>query len=235
MSFSLPVQVIPVGDEWPMVGLRGSYPVDKDGAPVILLDQRRNGDQERKLGILRPAPPRGSGRPLIVGDPLESMGTTAWDGLDADLRPATDARIPQHAVLVALATALNRAPSGGAALQPRTLVWSPGNQCLAAGSWTKEEERLLGAIRARCDALGFRPRLVLLLPPWPVDDQDDARTRRESLRKSAAQIGWVVIDAGRAAGNAEDANRIGDQVFTAAPTGTAQTAIHDLLAAELLR
>jgi hypothetical protein len=235
LTLRLPLRVVPVADEWPMTSLRGSYPVDAQGAPVVLLLQRRNADQERKLGLLHPSPPRGRGRALLVGDPLEALGTTAWDGLDADLRPALDPRLPQHAVLVALASALNRAPSGGAALQPRTLVWSPGNQALTAGTWTTEEERLLGAIKVRCDALGFRPRLVLLLPPWPVEFLDAARTRRNSLRKAAGQLGWVVLDAARVAGDADDANRVGEQVFTASPTGPAQTAIRDLLAEELAR
>jgi hypothetical protein len=209
--------------------------VDADDVPVVLLDQRRSVDQERRLALLRSIPPRPGGRPLVVGDPLEALGRDVWEGLDADVRPATDAQRPDHAALVALAKALNRAPSGGAALSPRTLVWSPGNGILFAGPWTGEEERLLHAVRARCDALGFRPRLVLLLPPWPADLEDEARARRETLRRCAAQLGWVVIDAARAAGEATSANRMGDGVFTRYPLGEAQAAIRRLLADELAR
>ena len=235
MSRSLPLRVVAVEDEWPLAALRGSFPVDAEGVPVVLLDQRRSADQERRLAVLRPAPPRPAGRALLVGDPLTALGHDAWEGVDADLRPAGDDRRPEHAVLVALALALNRAPSGGAALTPRTLIWSPGNAVLLAGPWSGEEERLLRAIRGRCDALGFRPRLVLLLPPWPIGFADEARSRRETLRRSAAQLGWVVIDAARAAGDAEDANRVGDAVYTRYPVGEAQQAIRNVIIQELTR
>jgi hypothetical protein len=231
----MPLHIVAVEDEWPLAALRGSYPVDAEGVPVVLLDQRRTADQERRLAVLRPVPSRPAGRPLVVGDPLTALGRDAWEGLDADLRPALDERRPEHAVLVALAQALNRTPAGGAALTPRTLIWSPGNAGLLAGPWSGEEERLLRAIRGRCDALGFRPRLVLLLPPWPIGFAEEARSRRETLRRSAAQLGWVVIDAARAAGDGEDANRVGEAVFTRYPVGEAQQAIRNLIAQELTR
>ncbi|MCK6487851.1 MAG: hypothetical protein L6R48_05825 [Planctomycetes bacterium] len=229
----LGVRVVDAREDWPLARLQDGYPVDAAGLPVVLLDQRRNADRERKLALLRRDPPRGEGRALVVGDPLEALGRTAWEGLDAECRPAQDDRHPQHAVLVALAQAINRTPAGGAALDPRTIVWCPGNQVLAGGAWDAEEERLLGVVRTRCEALGFRPRLVLALPPLPVDGREHAQERRELLRRSANQLGWVVLDLARAAGEPEDANQVGEQVFTTNPNGTAQERMRAALAGEL--
>lgn len=233
LALGLPVRVVDAREDWPLARLQDGYPVDAAGVPVVLLDSRRNADRERKLALLRRDPPRGEGRALVVGDPLEALGRSVWEGLDAETRPAPDDRHPHHAVLVALAQALNRAPAGGAALDPRTILWCPGNQVLAGGAWDPEEERLLGAVRTRCEALGFRPRLVLALPPLPVDQKERAQERRELLRRSANQLGWVVVDLARAAGEPEEANRVGEQVFTANPNGAAQERMRELLAGEL--
>jgi hypothetical protein len=235
MALRLAVRVVDAREDWPLDRLRDGHPVDAAGDPVVLLDQRRNADRERRLALLRTDPPRGGGRALVVGDALEALGRSAWEGLDAECRAVAEERLPHHAVLVELARALNRAPAGGAALEPRTLVWCPGNRVLEGGECDPEEERLLGAVRSRCDALGFRPRLVLALPPLPLDRQEAAQERRELLRRSANQLGWVVLDLARAAGAPEQANRVGDQVFTAYPNGEAQQRLRELLAGELER
>lgn len=232
---ALPLRIADAREPWPCAALRDGYPVDAAGVPVVLLDRRRQADQERKLALLRQDPPRGEDRAVLVGDPLAAFGEDAWQGLDALARPAADQRFPEHAALVALAQALNPVPAGGAALRPRTIVWSPGNQVLAGGAWSPEEERLLAALRSRCEALALRPRLVLALPPLPVDGREQAEERRDLLRRSANQLGWVVLDLARAAGDPEQANRLGEQVFATYPVGAARERMRAALASELAR
>ncbi len=225
----LPLRLIDVRQAWPLAAMRDGFPVDAAGVPTILVDRRRDPSGERQWNLLARDLPRGLGQPLVVGDPLADLGGDAWKGLTAELRIAVDDRHPQHAVLVALATLPQPLP--------RTLVWSPGNGALFGGAWTAEEERLLGAVRSRCAALGAMPRLVLLLPPIPLDPglQALARTRREQLARSAGFQGWSVVDLDAVAGPAETANRVADGLFTRHPIGEARARITAAIADELRR
>jgi hypothetical protein len=226
---SLPLRLADVRQPWPLAALRDGFPVDADGVPTILVDRRRDPASERQWNLLARELPRGTGRPVVVGDPLADLGADAWVGLDAECRPALDDRHPQHAVLVALADL--------AQPTPRTLVWSPGNGALFGGAWTAEEERVLAAIRSRCAALGAMPRLVLLLPPIPLDPElrEQAVERREVLARSAGFQGWAVLDLEAIAGPAEVANRVADGLFTRHPIGPARARITEAIVAELRR
>jgi hypothetical protein len=95
---------------------------------------------------------------------------------------------------------------------------------LFGGAWSPEEERILGVIRTRCERLGVMPRLILALPPWPLDQRlrDQAKERREVLVHSATRLSWAVIDLARAAGEPEEANKVAPEVFTRYPLGEAQ-------------
>ena len=225
----LPLRLADVRQPWPLTTLRDGFPVDAAGVPTILVDRRRDPASERQWKLLSADLPRGTGQPLLVGDPLADLGGDAWQGLSAERRIAVDDRHPQHAVLVALAILPQPLP--------KTLVWSPGNGALFGGAWTAEEERLLGAVRSRCAALGAMPRLVLLLPPTPLDPelQEQARTRREQLSRSAGFQGWSVVDLEAIAGPAETANRVADGLFTRHPIGDARRRISEAIAAELRR
>jgi hypothetical protein len=232
--YPLRVRVSAARNAWPMVSLENGFPVDQDGVPVVLVDHRRGTREERMWTFLDGVESRPSGRALLVGDPMLALGQSAWTGLDAEQRAVHDERYPQHAVLVALAQVF--AASTTADSLPRTLVWCPGNQVLYGSAWSAEEERLLGAIRTRCERLGKMPRLIICLPPMPVDAHlaDLARERRELLQRSASRLGWVVVDFARAAGPAAQANLVSPSVFTRYPQGEAlvrmRTALQSALA-----
>lgn len=214
---------------WPLAALVDGFPVDAEGLPVVLVDQRRDPAVERQWKLLVQDLPRGTGPAVVIGDPLEALGESVFAGLEADCRVAVDDRRSDHAALVALAGALDPVP--------RTLIWSPGNANLFLGTWTPEEERVLAVVRSRCAALGAQPRCVLLLPPIPVDAalHESARERREMLTRSAAFQGWQVIDAERLAGPAAEANRVADGLFTRHPIGPARERIVAALRGELAR
>jgi hypothetical protein len=217
---------------WPMVALRNGFPVDAAGVAVVLSDHRRDLADERLFSLLEGGYARPHGTPWLVGDPLAALGDDAWRGLAAEAHPAMDERYPLNAVLVALA-ALPTAPSQ----LPRTIIWCPGNQALFGGAWTSEEERLLGALRTRCEHLGAMPRLVLALPPLPVDAdlQAQAQERRELLQRSAVLLQWVVLDLAPVCGDPAQANQVAPGVTTRNPCGAAQERIRAALREALAR
>ncbi len=223
----LPLRLIGVGDPWPHAGLRAGFPVDADGVPIILLTKRRDWDLERRYAMFKPQLPRPTGEPLLVGDRLEALGASPWDGLEAERRPIDAIRYPHHAALVALADLPDPLP--------RTLVWSPGNNVIRQRAWTEEETRLLEVIYKRCELAGVMPRLVLILPPVPVnrDVRKEAETRRKSLRKAALRLQWRVIDVDRVCGPAEEANQVSPGLYTTYPVPRAQSALRDRLAETL--
>ncbi len=219
-------------EPWPLADLKNGFPVDAKGRPVVLLDRRRDLKDERLWKFVDGVDVRPEGRAWIVGDPLEAMGSDLWAGLDAEPHPAIDERYPQHAVLVALA----KLPREAAAM-PRSIVWCPGNQVLFGGAWSAEEERMLGVIRTRCQHLGVMPRLILALPPMPVDEnlRALAKDRRELLMRSASLLSWVVIDLAKAAGDPEQANRVAASVYTRYPLKDAQERMRGVLREALAR
>lgn len=227
--FPLALRLSDAREPWPFHHLVGGFPVDADGVPVVLLDQRRDPATERQWRLLAQDLPRGSSRALVVGDPLEALGDSLFTDLDARCVVATDDRRSDHAVLVALAGSLDPVP--------RSLIWSPGNANLFFGTWSGEEERVFGAIRSRLTALGAQPRCAVLLPPIPVDVELRAlaEERRSLLARSAAFQGWQVLDAETIAGPAETANRMADGLFTRHPIGDARERIRNALVAELAR
>jgi hypothetical protein len=227
LKATIAVRVADARERWPLAGLKDGFPVDDHGVPVVLLDRRRNAADERKWDLMRAKLPRPDGQALVVGDPMDALGSDAWGAAQADKRVATDQRYPHHAVLVALAN-LER---------PRTIVWCPGNQALFGAAWNEEEERVLALVRTRCEALGIRPRLVLLAPPLPIDEplHEQAQARRDLLINSASMQGWAVLDLERIAGPAEKANQVRDGLFTRYPTGDAQKRVQQALADELER
>ncbi len=230
------LRVVPAAEPWPLAALREGFPVDAQGASIVLLDHRRDANQERKWALLNSLQrPRPAGRAVVVGDTLAAMGASAFDGLDARIRVAVDDRQPTHAQLVGLA--LDMAEWGDQ--PPRTILWSPGNRALLNNTWTPEEERFLGVVRTRCEALGVWPRLVLVLPPSPIDDREPVRKlaaeRRDQLRRGAANQGWVVLDVERLAGPAEESYRIADRVFAEGPVGEPREHLTAALRAELAK
>ncbi len=224
-AFELGIRLADAREPWPLAALKDGFPVDDKGIPVVLIDRRRKADEERKWGALRTSMPRPTGKAVVVGDPLEALGADTWSTLDAELRPALDERFPHHAVLVALAK-LDK---------PRTIIWSPGNQALFGAAWTEEEERVLGVVRSRCEALSIQPRLVLVAPPIPMDEvlKEQSATRRDLLIRSANTQGWAVLDIERLVGSAESANKVREGLFTRYPNGPAQQKIVQALKDEL--
>lgn len=236
-SFPITVRIVDAREAWPITSLGGNgFPVDADGRAVVLQDRRRGTREERVWSFLDAGEVRPTGRAVLVGDALEALGSRVWDGLDADARPASDERYPHHAVLIALGVILGEGTGEARSRLPRTLVWSPGNQALIGGAWSAEEERVLGVVRTRCEHLGVMPRLVLALPPLPVEPHLQARAveRRDLLLRSANRLGWIVVDLAKAAGAPEEANRVAPQVFTTYPLAPAQermrAALKDALA-----
>jgi hypothetical protein len=214
---------------WPLTRLVDGYPVDEAGVPVVLLASRPQPARERTWALIRKDLPRPEGRPLLVGDPLAAWQDNAWSGLDAETRPATDLVKPHHACLVALATLPQTLP--------RTVIWCPGNDSIQVGEADPEEVRFLGAVRERFTSLGAQPLLLLALPPRPVEARLQAAhdARREALIAEADRTGWRLLDLARAAGDAETANRVGDNVFTTYPAGEAMGRIRDMLRAALVK
>jgi hypothetical protein len=236
----LPLRVVDAAAEWPLIALREGFPVDAQGVPVVLLDHRRDANDERKWKLLTAIQrPRPAGQAVLIGDLLTGLGASAFSDLGLRLRIATDERMPTHAQLVGFA--LDAAGWGDKPLEtgPRTLLWSPGNQALLANTWSQEEERFLGVVRTRCEALGVFPRLTLVLPPAPIDDRVPAHElalqRRDQLRRAAANQGWVVLDVARVAGEAEESYRIADRVFAAGPVGAGRERLAAALRTELER
>jgi hypothetical protein len=235
-SFPIDLRVVDAREAWPLVRLSNGFPVDQDGKAVVLQDRRRGTREERVWSLLDGGGTRPDGRAVVVGDPLEAMGSRVTTGLEADLRVAGDERYPHHAVLIALAGILGDHATGSSPW-PRTIVWCPGNQTLLGGAWSPEEERVLGAVRTRCERLEIAPRLVLALPPLPVEAHLQARAaeRRDLLLRSANRLGWVVVDLARAAGAPDEANRVAPQVFTTYPLGAAQERMRSALREALAR
>jgi len=226
----LPLRVEPAtAPVWPLAKLIDGYPVDEAGVPVILLASRPQPARERIWAPLRKDLPRPEGRALIVGDRLEAWNDSPWNGLDAEVRPATDLVKAHHACLVALA----KLPQP----LPRTLIWCPGNEAIQVGEHDPEEGRLLGVLRERFAALGALPVLVLALPPRPVERRLQAAhdARREALVAEADRTGWRLADLARAAGDPESANKVGDNVFTAYPAGEAMGRVREVLKASLAK
>jgi len=225
---------------WPMASMRDGFPVDSAGVPVVLLDHRRDANQERKWALVSAMQkPRPAGVSVVVGDLLSGLGQSAFKGLDARVIEAVDDRSPWHAQLVALAHDMVSWVPEPLVKGPRTIMWSPGNRALLHNTWTPEEERFFGVVRTRCEELGIFPRLVLILPPAPIDDREPARIlaveRREQLRRTAANQGWIVLDVERSAGSAEDAFKIGDHVYAEGPVGEAREHLAAALRTELAR
>lgn len=224
-TFPISLRIADAREAWPLARLENGFPVDAQGQAVVLQDRRRGSREERVWSALDAGGVRPTGRAVMVGDPLEALGSKVWDGIDADARVARDERYPHHAVLVALSSILADGDGDSRQRLPRTIVWCPGNQTLHGGAWSEEEERVLGLVRTRCERLGISPRLVMALPPLPVDEYLHARAteRRDLLMRSANRLGWMVVDLGRAAGAPEEANRVAPQVFTTYPLAEAQT------------
>ncbi len=220
----LPLRVEPAAAAtWPLARLIDGYPVDTAGVPVILLASRPQPARERLWAPLRKELPRPTGRPLLVGDPLAAWNDSAWAGLDAETRPATDLVKPHHACLVALATLPQPLP--------RTVIWCPGNDAIQVGEHDPEEVRLLGVLRERFAALEALPVLIVALPPRPVEERLQAAhdLRREALIAEADRTGWKLLDLARAAGDPETANKVGDNVFTTYPAGEAMGRMREVL------
>ena len=237
---NLALRVVAADQPWPLAALRDGFPVDEHGVPVVLLDHRRDANDERKWKLLTAIQrPRPSGQALVVGDLLSGLGSSAFAGLDARMRVATDDRMPTHAQLVGVALDMATWAAAPLVQGPKTILWSPGNQALLANTWSQEEERFLGVVRTRCEALGVFPRLTLVLPPAPIDDRAPARElavqRRDQLRRAAANQGWVVLDVARIAGEAEESYKVADRVFAEGPVGEGRERLAAALRSELAR
>jgi len=239
-TVTLALRIVDASAAWPLTGMKDGFPVDGDGVPVVLLDHRRDANQERKWALVSALQkPRPTGPAVVVGDLLTGLGQSAFTGLEATVIAANDDRSPWHAQLVALANIMPNWVSEPLANGPRTIMWSPGNRALLHNTWTPEEERFFGVLRTRCEALGIFPRLVLVLPPAPIEDREPARVlateRREQLRRTAANQGWIVLDVERWAGVAEESFKIGDHVYAEGPVGVARERLAAALQAELAR
>ncbi|MFW5845920.1 MAG: hypothetical protein ACOCXJ_06820, partial [Planctomycetota bacterium] len=220
---SFPIHIQPVAaPDWPaMVWTDGAVHLADGGHPVsLLLAEEPDADTAARAWWSLPA---ATGDPLFAGDPLAVLGGDAWPDL-----PARRLRMDDHprgerrwaAVLAELQPPL-----------PALILWSPGDEALRAGIRDRSEELWLHAIRQRCQALGQRPRLLLLLPPLPVreDLQAPAARRRDHLRDSAIAAGWTVYDAAAVSGPPTGANRIAPGLLARHPVGAAQAAIAALL------
>ena len=237
---SLAVRLVDACEQWPCVALRESFPVDAANIPVVLVDRRRDPAQERKWALLHAMQrPRPAGQAVFIGDPLRAMGASACDGLDLRLQLAVDERQPTHAQVAGLARDQVAWAAQPLMQGPRTIIWSPGNRAILNNTWSAEEERFLGVVRTRCEALEIFPRLVLLLPPAPIDDRAPARElsaqRRALLRRTAAVQGWVVLDVERLAGPAEESYRLGEGVYAEGPVGEGRERLAAALRAELAK
>jgi hypothetical protein len=239
-SGALQIRLVDAAKPWPQTALRDGFPVDAEGVPVVLIDHRRDANDERRWTLIASLNrPRPAGQALIVGDTMAALGDSPFNQLPAKIVAAVDETQPWHAQIVALAT--EAATWGGEPLKtgPRTIVWSPGNRALQANTWTTEEDRVFGLLRTRLSALEIYPRLVLILPPTPIDDREpvlkQAVVRRDHLRRAAAALGWIVLDAERFAGPSEAANQVAEHVYAPGPVGEARLRLRAAMAAELAR
>ena len=228
-SFDLPLRIIDIKEPWPMTALKNGFPVDAEGHPVVLRIERPESQAGKNSGLLDTFGKRPEGKAALIGDPLAALGSDSWAGVNATRIEAMDQRYPHNAVLVALAQ-----------LQPpypRTLIYSPGNQALFARSWTAEEERILQAIEQRWQVLGVMPKLVLALPPIPVQSylQKQAKERRDLLRRSAVFRGWSIVDVEEVVGPASEANKVAEGAYTNYPIKEARTRLSDALSKILER
>ncbi len=236
----LRVRLVDAAKPWPHTALRDGFPIDAEGVPVVLIDRRRDANDERRWTLIASLNrPRPMSQALIVGDPLAALGDSPFNQLPAKVVEAVDVTQPWHAQVVALATEAATWGSEPLKTAPRTIIWSPGNQALQANTWTTEEDRVFGLVRTRLSALEIYPRLVLVLPPTPLDDREpvlkQAVVRRDHLRRAAAALGWVVLDAERFTGPAESANQLAAQVYAPGPVGEARLRLRSAVAAELAR
>jgi hypothetical protein len=223
------VRLAEAAEPWPITGLRHGLPIDAAGVPVVLVEHRRSANDLRRARLAPTVLPRPTDRAILVGDPLAALGGDAWSDLDADLRPAIDERYPQHAALAALANL-------AAGVRPRSILWSPGNGALFAGTWAGEA-RLCQVVAWRCTALAIRPRLVLVLPPSPVTTawREAAERRRQDLVTTAQAAGWELCDLAAVAGDPAVANRVNPGLYAEYPVGAAQERIRAALRDELRR
>ncbi len=223
----LGLRLVDIADPWPHTGLRAGQPVDAAGHPVVIRMPRWQSEQQRRWALFSRRPQAPTGEALVLGDPLVADNDDVFRDLPARCQLATDPLHPEAALLLAVA--------GLQPPYPRLLCWSPGNAALHSGTWSAEEARVFTALRLRFDALGWRPRLLVLLPPWPADPalQEQATARREWLQRQSAFLGWELLDAAVLAGPAQQANRVAEGVFTRYPRGAAQTAIRAALRAVL--
>ena len=100
----LSLRVVDAREQWPQTALKEGFPVDAAGVPVVLLDRRRDANQERKWALLTSLQkPRPTGQALFLGDSLAALGASAVDGLDVRVRLALDERQPVHAQVVGFA------------------------------------------------------------------------------------------------------------------------------------
>ena len=218
------LRIVDRAADWPHAGLINGFPVDDTGVPVVIRDQRFDPAKRRSWGVLREELPRQVDGPVwVVGDPLASIDGDVFAGLadveagSVQVRPASDQRYPQHAALVAFAGL-------DWSRLPRTIVYSPGNAAIHARVWSPEASRILDLLLGRCEQAGYLPRLVLLLPPLPVDValQSAARARREHLAQRAATLGWQLLDAERLLAAFEVPNAVGEGLTTRYPFGKAR-------------
>lgn len=235
-AHAMPLRLVDALTEaWPMAALENGFPVDAEGAPVVLRLARPDAALNRRFAALRPPPVRPRGRALVLGDPLAAAGSDAF----RDLRPgagltiavAVDDRFPHHAALVALAPT-TRAGWGEA---PRTVLWSPGNNCLPVFTVSPEEGRVCEALRERYRHQGVLPKLVLLLPPLPAEPtlRAAATARRQALRSIAGFSDWQIIDAQDLIADLPDPNAIAPGITARYPVGIAQARIAAAVAAAL--
>ena len=233
-SWTFPVRLVAAKDAWTWDRLVDGVAVDADGVPVVLVDERPHPELDRRWQLVTAKPSRGRDPGLLIGDDLAGPDGDVFTGLPAtEAARIREARRPDLAALVALSKHLAEGK------RPRSLLWSPGNEALRLGAWTAEEERILGVIKTRCVALGFLPRLALLLPPTPLDDregiQSQSRERRDMLKRSAAAQGWVVVDADRWCGAPESATALPGGGYATHPVGDAHRRLAAAIQAELAR
>lgn len=232
-SWPLALRVIDVDSKpWPHQGLENGFPVDAEGVPVVVRLRRQYGQGDRRWIALRGRPPAGQGPALFIGDPLLSLGRGVIDPVtqadDQEALPSlvthfVDSAHPSAAGLVAWAQWQH--------LEPRLVVWSPGNRCLESRLWTAEELRFMEAINQSVTAAGYQPRAVLLLPPLPVEQalRERAHGRLQALRYHATRHGWEVLDGEAIAGRQGQGAELSPGLYLRYPHGAAQDALREKL------
>jgi hypothetical protein len=238
------LRVAPANQPWPVHHLSGSnaqppwdsgLPVDAQGIPVVLVDRRRDLTQDRHLGAVTAfARQRPTGAPLVIGDPQASQDQAPlWQAAvkaGATALSATHPRRPSCAILAALGRAQTTWNADPASV-PSAIVLMPGPRSETDPQDLMTEERLLGALRSRLDALGLSPRIVVLLP-WPPLAQDRAwdAGRGARLRQIAVHLQVIVLDPERIAGPAAEAHRLVPGAYARTPQGAARDALSAALA-----